>query len=144
MTWIIWCLLLYILFLLFFLLILFYLTFKFSHVYHYYIYNYLSHSWYLFLIDNHKNYNYGYQLVKSQLIKSLMVELEIWGSIRVYTKNWLVSWSDDKELSSGADVIGWNSISKMKIKIKTTTSGGTYKVIKKKWNQIKCQLVTVI
>ena len=35
-----------------------------------------------------------------------------------YTKNWLVSWSDDnsddKELSSGADVISWNSLKKKK------------------------------
>ena len=27
-------------------------------------------------------------------------------------KNWLVSWFDDKELSLGADAIGWNSFSK--------------------------------
>ena len=25
-----------------------------------------------------------------------------------YTKNWLVFWFDDKELSPGADVISWN------------------------------------
>ena len=29
-------------------------------------------------------------------------------------KNWLVSWSNDKELSSGADAIDWNSLSKKK------------------------------
>ena len=29
-----------------------------------------------------------------------------------YTKNWLVSWSDDNELLSGVDAIGWNSLSK--------------------------------
>ena len=29
-------------------------------------------------------------------------------SPRLY-KNWLVSWSDDKELSLGADAISWNS-----------------------------------
>ena len=27
-----------------------------------------------------------------------------------YTKNWLVSWFDDKELSLGADAIDWNSL----------------------------------
>ena len=35
-------------------------------------------------------------------------------SISAYTKNWLVSWSDNKELSLGADVIGWNSLKKKK------------------------------
>ena len=40
------------------------------------------------------------------------------GSIPTYTKNWLVSWSDDKELSSRADTISWNSLSKNKIKEK--------------------------
>ena len=29
-----------------------------------------------------------------------------------YTKNWLVSWSSDKELSSRADTIDWNSLKK--------------------------------
>ena len=52
----------------------------------------------------------GFQL--AQLIKSLMVIQEIWGSIPTYIKNWLVSWSDDKELSSRADTIGWNSLKK--------------------------------
>ena len=33
-------------------------------------------------------------------------------SIPAYTKNQLVSWFDDKELSSGADAIGWNSLKK--------------------------------
>ena len=33
-----------------------------------------------------------------------------------YTKNQLVSWSDDKELSSGTDVIGWNFLKKSKEK----------------------------
>ena len=37
-----------------------------------------------------------------------------WGSIPAYIKNWLVSWFDDKELSSGADAIGWNSLKKKK------------------------------
>ena len=37
-------------------------------------------------------------------------------SIIAYTKNWLVSWSDDKELSSGANAIGWNSL-KIKNKV---------------------------
>ena len=31
------------------------------------------------------------------------------GSISAYTKNWLVSWFDNKELSSEADTIGWDS-----------------------------------
>ena len=44
------------------------------------------------------------------MVKSLMVEYKIWGSIPTYTKNWLVSWSIDKELSSGADAIDWNSL----------------------------------
>ena len=35
-----------------------------------------------------------------------------WGSIPVYTKNWSVSWSDDKKLLSGIDAIGWSSIKK--------------------------------
>ena len=29
-----------------------------------------------------------------------------------YTKNWLVSWSDDNELSLRADAISWNSLKK--------------------------------
>ena len=33
-------------------------------------------------------------------------------------KNWLVSWSDDKELLSGADAVGWNSFSQKKEKKK--------------------------
>ena len=33
-----------------------------------------------------------------------------------YTKNCLVSWSDDKELLSGADAISWNSLPKKKLK----------------------------
>ena len=45
-----------------------------------------------------------------------MVVEKIWGSILAYTKNWLVSWSDDKELSLGADVIGLNSLKKKKKK----------------------------
>ena len=52
----------------------------------------------------------GFQL--AQLVKSMMVEQVIWGSIPAYAKYWLVSWSDDKELSSGADAIGWNSLKK--------------------------------
>ena len=34
-----------------------------------------------------------------------------------YTKNRLVSWFDDKELLSGADIIGWNSLKK-RVKLK--------------------------
>ena len=45
----------------------------------------------------------GFQLV--ELVKFFIVEQEIWGSILVYTKNRLMSWADDKELSSGADTI---------------------------------------
>ena len=40
----------------------------------------------------------------------------MWGSISVYTKNWFVFWSVDKELSSGVDIIGWNFLSKKKIR----------------------------
>ena len=47
----------------------------------------------------------------AQLVKSLIVVKEIWGLILAYTKNWLVSRSNDKELSSGADVMSWNSLS---------------------------------
>ena len=32
----------------------------------------------------------------------------------MYTKNRLVSWYDDKELSSNANIIGWNSFQKKK------------------------------
>ena len=41
-----------------------------------------------------------------------MVVLEIWISILAYIKNWLVFWSDDKELSSETEVIGWNFLKK--------------------------------
>ena len=34
----------------------------------------------------------------------------------MYTKNRLVSWYDDKELSSNANIIGWNSFQKKKKK----------------------------
>ena len=50
----------------------------------------------------------------SNMVKSLIVEQEIHGSIFAYTKNWLVFWSDDKELSLGADAIRWNSFKKRK------------------------------
>ena len=47
----------------------------------------------------------------AQLIKFLMVEQEIWGLIYTYTKNQLMSWSDDKEHNyKKMDIIGWNSI----------------------------------
>ena len=58
----------------------------------------------------------GFPLV--QLIKFFMVEKEIWGSIFAYTKNRLVFWSNDKELSLKADVISWNSLKKRKRKRK--------------------------
>ena len=45
-----------------------------------------------------------------------MVEYEVLGSISAYTKNWLVFWSNDKELLSGTDVIGWNYKKKIKNK----------------------------
>ena len=32
------------------------------------------------------------------------------GSISVYTKNWLVSWFDDKELLLKADAIGYETL----------------------------------
>ena len=44
----------------------------------------------------------------------MIVVEEICGSILAYTKNWLVSLFDDKELSLGADAIGWNSFQKKK------------------------------
>ena len=43
-----------------------------------------------------------------------MVVLNIWDSILIYIKNWLMSWSDDKELSSRADVVNSNSLSQKK------------------------------
>ena len=43
-----------------------------------------------------------------------MVVQEIWSSIPAYTKNRLVSLSDNKELLSEADTIGWNSLKKKK------------------------------
>ena len=42
----------------------------------------------------------------------------IWRSIPAYAKYRLVSWSDDKELSSGANDISWNSLKK-KTKLKS-------------------------
>ena len=41
-----------------------------------------------------------------------MVEYKIGGLILAYPKNWLVSWSNDKELSLGVDVTGWNYLKK--------------------------------
>ena len=49
-------------------------------------------------------------------VKSLMIVQEIWSLILVYTKNWLVSWSNDKELLSKTDIISWNSLSLKKKK----------------------------
>ena len=43
--------------------------------------------------------------------KFLIVVKEICGSIPTYPKNWLVSRSNDKKLSPGADTISWNSLS---------------------------------
>ena len=36
----------------------------------------------------------------------------IWGPIPIYTRNWLMSWSNNKELSSRVDALGWNSLKK--------------------------------
>ena len=47
-----------------------------------------------------------------------MVKQEIWSLIPAYTKNWLVSWFDDKKRSSEADAIGWNFLSLKKKKKK--------------------------
>ena len=86
-------------------------------------------------------YRWLYQLV--QLVKSLMVEYEIWGSILAYTKNWLVSWSDDKELSSGADAISWNSLSKNK-KEENRRENGWEHSISSNWKENKeWEIVTV-
>ena len=35
-------------------------------------------------------------------------------NLTAYIKNWLMSWSDNKEPLSEADAIGWNSFSKKK------------------------------
>ena len=43
-----------------------------------------------------------------------MVEYKIYDSILAYTRNRMVSYSDDKVLSSRADVIYWNSLKKKK------------------------------
>ena len=54
--------------------------------------------------------------------------------IFAYTKNWLVSLSDNKELSelsSGADAIGWNSLSQKKKK---------KKIVDCNWHRIKVML----
>ena len=40
-----------------------------------------------------------------------------------YTKNWFVSWSDDIELSLGAEVIGWSSLSKKKKSVMSLVNG---------------------
>ena len=99
--------------------------------------NYVNKNQYLFLnmllyryIDlfksrqlnvSDKKENSGFKL--AQLVKSSMVDKEIWGSILAYTKNHLVYLSDDKKLLSGAGIISWNSlIKKKKKKIKKKTS----------------------
>ena len=46
---------------------------------------------------------YGFQL--TQLVKSLIDKKEICGLITTYTKNQLISWFDDKEQSSGTNII---------------------------------------
>ena len=61
-----------------------------------------------------KKENSGFKL--AQLVKSSMVEKEIRGSILAYTKNRLVSLSNDKKLSSEAVIISWNSQKKKKKK----------------------------
>ena len=66
-----------------------------------------------------KKENSGFKL--AQLVKSSIVEKEIWDSILAYTKNHLVYLSDNKKLSSGAGIISWNSLKKKK-KIKKKTS----------------------
>ena len=50
--------------------------------------------------------------IKRQLVISLMVEQKIWSLIPAYTKNRLMFWSDDKELSSESDAIDLNSLKK--------------------------------
>ena len=50
--------------------------------------------------------------IKRQLVISLMVEQKFWSLIPAYTKNRLMFWSNDKELSSEADAIDLNSLKK--------------------------------
>ena len=46
--------------------------------------------------------------------KAWKVPIKYWMQISAYTKNWLVSWSDNKELLSEMDAISWNLKKKRK------------------------------
>ena len=47
----------------------------------------------------------SYRVFKNKKFSLIKFSFD-WGSIPAYIKNCLVSWFDDKELSSGADAIG--------------------------------------
>ena len=52
------------------------------------------------------------KLIYRLKVSTLISSNKIWDSFPAYTKNLLVSWSDNKELSSEADVISRNSLKK--------------------------------
>ena len=56
--------------------------------------------------------------------KAWKVPIKYWMQISAYTKNWLVSWSDNKELLSETDVIGWN-LKKKKKKVSNAKCNAT-------------------
>ena len=72
----------------------------------------------------------------AQLVKSSIVEKEIWDSILAYTKNHLVYLSDNKKLSSGAGIISWNSLKKKKKDKKEN------KLYLQQWIEIALKLVS--
>ena len=56
------------------------------------------------------------KLIYRLKVSTLISSNKIWDSIPAYTKNLLVSWSDNKELSSEANAISRNSLKKFKKK----------------------------
>ena len=56
------------------------------------------------------------KLIYRLKVSTLISSNKIWDSIFAYTKNLLVSWFDNKELSSEADAISRNSLKKLKKK----------------------------
>ena len=81
-----------------------------------------------------KKENSGFKL--AQLVKSSIVEKEIWDSILAYTKNHLVYLPDNKKLSSGAGIISWNSLKKKKKDKKEN------KLYLQQWIEIALKLVS--
>ena len=81
-----------------------------------------------------KKENSGFKL--AQLVKSSIVEKEIWDSILPYTKNHLVYLPDNKKLSSGAGIISWNSLKKKKKDKKEN------KLYLQQWIEIALKLVS--